>query len=162
MRPDLVWIGNYEDPPYFRHLTELATTFGVNFVPRRLVPQEELVELLGRAAVMVYTSRLEPFGFAPLEANASGTAAVGVAEGGIRETIEHGVNGLLVDGGNPAALGMAIARYVVDLDWAWAEGRRARDHVLGNWSLEGAVDRLEWHLAETLQSVNQSGSRREK
>jgi len=61
------------------------------------VSDEELVEVLNRATALVYTSRLEPFGFAPLEANACATPVVAVAEGGVRETMRNGVNGILVD-----------------------------------------------------------------
>jgi glycosyltransferase involved in cell wall biosynthesis len=53
---------------------------------------ENIVELLNRAAVMVYSARLEPFGLAPLEANACATPVVAVAEGGVRESIRNGVN----------------------------------------------------------------------
>ncbi len=121
-RPDLVWIGNFSYGPYYNKIVELAESLGVNFLPRKLVGQDELVELLGRAAVMIYTSRLEPFGYAPLEANACGTAVVGVAEGGIRETIEPDVNGLLVDGDDLVVLGRAVSRYTPDHAPATAAG----------------------------------------
>jgi glycosyltransferase involved in cell wall biosynthesis len=151
-RPSLVWIGNSGASDYLRDVTELAATLGVDFVPKKLVGQDELVDLLSRAAVMAYTSRLEPFGYAPLEANACGTAVVAVAEGGIRESIDHGVNGLLVEGGDPVALGQAIARYVDDLGLARDDGLRAREHVVSRWRVEAAVDRLENHLIDSLKA----------
>ena len=151
LRPDLVWIGNFADSRYLHSITELAAILGVNFLPKMLVGQDELVELLSRAAVMIYTSRLEPFGYAPLEANACGTAVVGIAEGGIRESINHGTNGSLIEGDDPVALGQAVSRYVDDLDLAQDEGLRARDHVISQWRVEAAVDRLEMHLVEALR-----------
>jgi len=53
--------------------------------------------------------RLEPFGFAPLEANACGFPVVAVAEEGIRGTVVDGVNGLLVED-HPDAIAHAIQR----------------------------------------------------
>jgi glycosyltransferase involved in cell wall biosynthesis len=141
-RPTLVWIGNM-NYGYLEEMSQLARELGVSFEPRTLVSPEELVSTLGRAAVMVYTSRLEPFGYAPLEANSCGTVAVGVAEGGIRETIVPGVNGVIVDLSDVDALGRAIQRYVDDLDLAREHGLRARKHVVEHWGLEGAIDRIE-------------------
>ena len=95
---------------------------------------------------MIYTSRLEPFGYAPLEANACGTAVVAVAEGGVRETVHDGVNGVLVSDSDPAALGRAVLGFCSDLDRARAVGLAARQYVEETWSLEEATDRLEGRL----------------
>ena len=40
-------------------------------------------------AAMLYAPRLEPFGLAPLEANACGLPVIAVPEGGVRETVVH-------------------------------------------------------------------------
>src|SRR5260370_22123697 len=61
------------------------------------VSDSELVTTLNKATLLLCTSRLEPFGFAALEANACGLPVVGVAEGGIRETVKDGVKGFLVE-----------------------------------------------------------------
>jgi glycosyltransferase involved in cell wall biosynthesis len=153
-RPTLVWIGNMNRFGYMEEMSELAGELGVRFEPRLLISQEELVWTLGRAAVMVYTSRLEPFGYAPLEANACGTAVVGVAEGGIRETIVPGVNGVLVDLSDVDALGRAIRRYVDDLDLAREHGLRARQHVIERWGIEGAIDRIEEALVRAAREAD--------
>ena len=150
-RPHLVWVGNSAERGYYQRLIDLAARLGVTFVPRELVSQNDLIDILGRAAVMIYPSRLEPFGYAPLEANACGTAVVGIAEGGIRETIEDGVNGLLIEGADPVAIGRAVSRYADDPDFAREEGAKAREHVVKSWQVEFAVDRLEMHLAESLR-----------
>src|SRR5258705_1578297 len=78
-----------------REMLELAETVGVDLQIRMIVPDEELVEILNRAALLLYTPSLEPFGFAPLEANACATPVVAVAEGGVPGTVVDGVNGLL-------------------------------------------------------------------
>ncbi len=152
LRPALVWVGNAGGAEYLQSVTALASDLGVNLRIKRRVPHDELVSLLSRASVMIYTSRLEPFGFAPLEANACGTVVVGIAEAGIRESIEPGENGSLVEAGDPAALGSEILRYVQTPEWALSEGVRARSHVVDRWQVGAAVERLETHLAEPLRS----------
>jgi glycosyltransferase involved in cell wall biosynthesis len=155
-RPTLVWIGNMNFYGYMEEMSVLARELGVRFEPRMLVSPDELVRTLGRAAVMVYTSKLEPFGYAPLEANACGTAVVGVAEGGIRETIVPGVNGVLVDLSDVDALGRAIQRYVDDLDVAREHGLCARRHVIEQWGIEGAIDRIEAELDRAARAANEN------
>jgi glycosyltransferase involved in cell wall biosynthesis len=156
IRPSLVWVGNMADEAYLQDMKTLAEGLRVVLVPRVLVSQDELVSLLGRAAAMIYTSRLEPFGYAPLEANACGTSVVGIAEGGIRETIEPGVNGLLVEPGDPVGLGRAVLKYVENLDASREDGIRARNHVLDRWGLDSSIDRLESHLLEEWEARHSS------
>jgi glycosyltransferase involved in cell wall biosynthesis len=96
-RPPLVWIANSGDEVYKNKTSELARSQGVELRIRAAIPDAELVAILNKAALLLYTSRLEPFGFAPLEANACGLPVVGIAEGGIRETVQDGVNGFLVE-----------------------------------------------------------------
>jgi len=146
LRPPLVWIGNYSDPDYLAHIKDYAAQQGVDLQIKVRVTDGELVDMLSRAAVMLYTPRLEPFGFAPLEANACGTPVVAVAEGGVRETLQPGVNGTLVADDDPAALGAALRPYLEDLRLAEQAGRTARQYVLDRWRWETAVQRLEEHL----------------
>jgi glycosyltransferase involved in cell wall biosynthesis len=49
------------------------------------IPQERLVELLGRGRGFVYAA-LEDFGIAPLEAQACGTTVIAYGKGGVKET----------------------------------------------------------------------------
>ena len=69
---------------------ELAAARGVPFSPHLRIPDDQLIALLNRAAVMVYAPRLEPFGLAPIEAAACALPVVAVAEGGVRETVIDG------------------------------------------------------------------------
>src|SRR4029077_6689029 len=122
-------------PAYVERLRGQAKECGVDFVPRRMVTDEELVATLNRASVMLYAPRLEPFGLAPLEANACGVPVVAVAEGGVRETVIDGVNGVLVE---PRADAMAegIVRLMRDSDLRGRLGRQGRHLVAENWSVD--------------------------
>lgn len=151
-RPHLVWIANSGSDSYMKEMLELAQTMGVNLQIKTMVSDEELVDTLNRATVLLYTPRLEPFGFAPLEANACATPVVAVAEGGVRETVKDGVNGFLVDR-EPESLAQALRKLLSDNSLARRMGDHAADHVQEEWSVERSVDRLENHLIQTLLST---------
>jgi glycosyltransferase involved in cell wall biosynthesis len=157
-RPPLVWIGNGGNMDYEDEVRRLAASVGVSFEPRKLITDAEVVETLNRAALLVYTSRLEPFGFAPLEANACGTPVVAVAEGGVRESIKDGVNGLLVDG-EPEAVSEAMAVLLGDRERAARMGERACQYVQQEWGLSRSIDRLEANLARVVDSARQQGNK---
>jgi glycosyltransferase involved in cell wall biosynthesis len=150
-RPPLVWTGNGGVPDYEQAMKHLADSLGVDFESRKLISDAELVEMLNRAACLVYTSRLEPFGLAPLEANACGTPVVAVAEGGVRETVKDGFNGLLVES-EPEAIAEAIARLLGDTEMAGRMGERGCEYVQQEWSIERSVDRLEENLLQVVGS----------
>lgn len=144
-RPPLVWIGNSYNATYREAMESLAKSLGLRFEVRARIGDGDLVDALNRAAVMAYAPRLEPFGFAPLEANACGLPVVAVAEGGVRETINDGVNGLLVEHA-PEAMGNAIGRLLQDRQYAERLGRRGHQIVTEQWSVDAAVTRLEQEL----------------
>ena len=73
-----------------------ARRLGVNLTIRIMPPQSELAREYREAAAFVYGAREEALGLAALEAMASRTPVVAVAEGGVRETVQDGVNGYLV------------------------------------------------------------------
>jgi glycosyltransferase involved in cell wall biosynthesis len=108
------------------------------------------VDALNRAAVMIYASRLEPFGIAPLEANACGTPVVAIAEGGIRETIIDGMNGLLVSERRPELIGQALTRVLDDPALARTLGERGSAYVVNNWSWEKTIGCVEDSLEEVI------------
>jgi len=151
-RPRLIWIGNTNNEKYLAELQALAKAHAVNFEVKIMVKDAELVSLLSRAAVMLYTSRLEPFGLAPLEANACGAPVVAVPEGGIRETITHGVNGLLAASAQPHHLATTILELLKNPERSAAMRAQARELVLTRWGLESSMDRLEAALSGLVQN----------
>ena len=153
-RPRLVWIGNLLEASYRNEIITLAEKLAVEFETRQLISDSALVDCLNQAALMIYTPRLEPFGLAPLEANACGTPVVAIAEGGIRETIKHGVNGLLVPDRDPQALGAAVLKLLQEPMLARNLGETGRKLVCETWTLEAAVKRLEGFLLQVTQKQN--------
>lgn len=150
-RPSLTWIGDVADERYLQTLHNLAARQGVTFHPLVAIPAARVVDVLNEAAVMVYAPRLEPFGYAPLEAAACGLPVVAKAEGGVRECVIDGVTGFLVE--SDAGLGPALQRVLADKDLAKRMGSAARHNSEVNWSLDAATARLEFHLLEVARTA---------
>ena len=144
-RPALAWVGNVDHGGTVSAMTALAAARGVPFAPHLRIPDAEVIALLNRASVMVYTPRLEPFGLAPIEAAACGLPVVAVAEGGVRETVLDDETGLLV-ASTPEAVAAAVARLLADPALARRLGTAGRANAVRRWSLEAATDRVEQAL----------------
>ena len=56
----------------------------------------QLLDLVGRARAAIYIPEDEDFGMSPVEAMAAGKPVIGVAEGGVLETVVDGETGLLL------------------------------------------------------------------
>lgn len=71
--------------------------------------EEELRALVGHARAAIYVPMDEDFGMSPVEAMAAGKPVIGVAEGGLLETVVHGETGLLIKGPlTPEKIGNAV------------------------------------------------------
>ena len=62
--------------------------------------QDDLVSLVKKARAVVSLAHKEPFGLTPIEAQAAGTPALMVNEGGFRYTVEDEISGRLLPRGN--------------------------------------------------------------
>jgi len=145
--PRLVWIANSGSDWYYEEMRSLAESCEVKFEVRASIDDSELVDTLNRATAMVYAPRLEPFGLAPLEANACGLPVIAVAEGGVRETIIDGVNGFLVPY-QPQMMAHAIQRLAQDKHLATELSENGTKIVQEQWSVNLAVQRLERQLTQ--------------
>ncbi len=78
------------------------------------VSEEELRSLVGNARAAVYVPIDEDFGMSPVEAMAAGKPVIGVAEGGLLETVVDGETGLLIKGRlTPEKICAAVGRMEV-------------------------------------------------
>ncbi len=78
------------------------------------VPNEEMPALLGAADVVVQVPWFTGFGRVAIEALACGRPVVATAVGGQLDSVEHGVNGILVPARDPHALLEALRKVVLD------------------------------------------------
>jgi len=119
----LIVISSGPDLKKIRHLAQEYDNIEV----RGTVDDLELVELIGRCIATIYIPKNEDFGISPVEGMAAGKPCIGVAEGGLLETIIHGETGYLCPAGlNEEALIDALITAVRIVDGPWALERRAR------------------------------------
>ncbi len=67
-----------------------------NIVFTNWISDEKMQELIGNAIATIYIPKDEDFGMSPVESMAAGKPVVGIAEGGLLETIIDGETGILL------------------------------------------------------------------
>jgi len=122
-----------------RHATRIGLGDVVHFVGA--VPHERLAEYYAMADVCVVPSLTESFGLVALEAQALGTPVVAASVGGLREIVEDGVTGFLVEGHDPEDYARAMADVLDDPVRMADMGEEARRRA-GRFTWLRAVDRL--------------------
>ena len=81
---------------------------------------------------VISLARGEPFGLTPIEAQAAGTPALMVDEGGYRHTVEDGVSGRLLPRGDWDAWHAALEQAKdTEMRKSWAEAGRENIAKLG-------------------------------
>lgn len=142
---ELTWVGNFADENYYKLIVEYAKTLSVDLNIRIDLDEEELLLEIRKSYLMVYSPRLEPFGFVPLEANACGIPVIAVAEGGVRETIRNGVNGFLCSN-DPVDMADKIRMLYENNDIYDSLCNTCRKYVENNWTWDKSIDELEKQL----------------
>jgi len=87
-------------------------------------------------SLLVAPSRNEGFGLTPLEAMASGVAAVTSDAGAYPDLVKTGQTGTTVTAGDGAALTEAIRPYLADPDLARKQGKTALAHARAHFAIE--------------------------
>jgi glycosyltransferase involved in cell wall biosynthesis len=130
------------------HLGKLASHLR-QALERTAAPKERVVvtgfvddatlgALYSGAECLLHAALLEGFGLTPLESLASGTPVVGYRAGAVEEVV--GDAGVLVDPGDPDALGEALRSYLASP--SLADGMRARTRSrAARFSWDEAADR---------------------
>ncbi|MBI2945101.1 MAG: glycosyltransferase [Candidatus Wallbacteria bacterium] len=145
-RPPVVFAYSRFDPAYLEELKREAAAAGVTLELRQGDDDAAVVELYASSRVAACTPVREPFGLIPLEAMACGTPVAGVAEGGLLETIEHGVNGLLTPR-DPEAFAAALLTLLDSASERERLSQAGLAAVRGRWSWDASAARLESELA---------------
>ena len=135
IRPKLIITGYASKIRWKNYLIQLAKEEQVELELLEGIPFEELVDLYNKAKLFVFGSYLEPLGLVPLEALSCGTPVVAVKEGGIRETIKHNQNGLLVDR-DERLFSEAIVKLLTN-DEMWNKfSENGQKYIKNYWDLE--------------------------
>ncbi|MBD3369110.1 glycosyltransferase [Candidatus Fermentibacteria bacterium] len=138
-RPPMVTVGDRGSPGYRESLRALASRLDVDLTILQGIPDERLIDLYRNAFVVACPQRNEPYGLVPLEAMACGTPAVAVDQGGFRENVLHGENGLLVPVSS-RAMADAFAHLRQNPGMIEEMGRKGREFVVSSRSSRVEAD----------------------
>jgi glycosyltransferase involved in cell wall biosynthesis len=101
--------------------------------------RDDAAEILPAFDLFVLPSRTEGMSNALLEAMAEAIPVIATQAGGSPEVVEHGLSGLLVQPGDPAALGAAIGALAGDPDRARALAFAGRERVRARFSRDAML-----------------------
>ena len=145
-----------------RLIEELQSQRSGVIVVERMLPRNELIQVLSHATAFACPSIYEPLGIVNLEAMACGAAVVASATGGIPEVVEHGETGLLVpieqvtDGtGTPLDPEKFVTEFAAALTEVVSDPARAR--AMGEAGRRRAEEHFSWEsITETTLEVYRS------
>jgi glycosyltransferase involved in cell wall biosynthesis len=145
LRPPFVIACNFANPPEKAYLQNLAESLDVNLEIKTNISDVELIDLYNRAKLTVYAPIREPFGLVAIESMACGTPVVGVAEGGLVETIQHEKTGLLTKR-NALDFGTAVQNLLADPEKLERFGLIGRESVLKKWTWRVSAETMDKHF----------------
>jgi alpha-maltose-1-phosphate synthase len=145
-----------------RLIEELQSQRGGVVLVERMLPRNELIQVLSHATAFACPSIYEPLGIVNLEAMACGAAVVASATGGIPEVVQHGETGLLVDieqvtdgTGTPLDPEKFVAEFAAALTEVVSDPERAR--AMGQAGRRRAEEHFSWEsITETTLEVYRS------
>lgn len=121
----------------------LVSELGIESSVRLTGFRTDIPRLLGASDIFAFPSLQEAAGTALREAMAAGLPCIGSRTGGIAETLQDGVTGLLVEPANPSALAAALLRLLKNPEEARALAQTGKTFVEKNYSLQNASERME-------------------
>lgn len=131
--------------PLFERLQAQAASLGlaprVHFLGRR----DDIGDVMAAFDVFALPTQREALGTVFIEAAAMGVPVIGGNVGGVPETMQADVTGLLVPPRDPAALAAALERLLADPGLRRSMGRAGRDWIRGQglFSAETAASQVE-------------------
>ena len=128
--PELSHLAGYYDKSYLSTLRELVPEEfreRVEFVGH--VRHSELKEQYAAADILVNAAYIEPFGMPLIEAMACEVTVIATSAGGMKEIVEDGKTGYLVEAGNIAQLEDRLVRLIENAGERKAMGIRGRERA---------------------------------
>ncbi len=106
------------DPAYAKQMRDFVTVNGLSSVARfhGALNNEQLIEKLRRAHLLIMSSSYEGFGIVYLEGMCFGLPAIGTTAGAAGEIIEHGKTGYLIQPNDSASLAAHISELASNRD----------------------------------------------
>jgi glycosyltransferase involved in cell wall biosynthesis len=155
---------NYREPSKVKEKTLIEASRGfrhINFVEiwrfRELLYfftwRDDIKDVLALTDILVLPSYREGMPKAILEAMSMQKPIVATDVPGCRDTVENGVNGLIVPAKDPVALKDALERLVLDKDLRDRMGRAGREKVLREFSNTIVIKEISGIYASFLKQV---------
>jgi L-malate glycosyltransferase len=104
------------DGPNGKELESQITADCLNHNLELLGQRKDVPELLGRSKIFVLTSRSEGLSIAMIEAMMAGVVPVVADVGDLRDLVDDGINGFVIDGDDLATFSLRVARLLEDRD----------------------------------------------
>jgi glycosyltransferase involved in cell wall biosynthesis len=145
----LILVGR-SDPKYEAALRQEITSLGLKDKVTIAGERNDIPRLIDSFTVCALPSYMETFGLAALEASARGKAVVATRNGALPEVVRDGETGVLVDL-NPSALSDALNALLSDPESREEMGRRGREMVESEFTIEAMIDRTEWVYRNALE-----------
>lgn len=121
-------------PDKYRNKLDPAAKKTVHF--KGHVNRGELLQSLGKATAAVFPSHTEGFALGPLEAMSAGCPVIYTKKASGPELIDHGINGLLVDPGNPDEIAENILLLLQDSMLRQRISQQGRNTVIQKFNIE--------------------------
>ncbi|MHB1457841.1 MAG: glycosyltransferase [Armatimonadota bacterium] len=109
------------------------------------ISDSKLADLYNCAIACLAAPFLEPFGLVPLESMACGTPVIGVAEGGIRESVVNQVTGFLTNRDH-LEFAQALMYLINNPDRGEEMGKAGIEHVQNNFTWDKSISVLQTAL----------------
>ena len=132
------------DGPLLERVQKAATDLGLKDRVNFLGDRDDVADLLARAHIFALVTNWEGLPLSILEAMRTGLPVISSKVGGVGESVEDGVTGLLVRAGDPDQLRAALLRLIRDPELRAALGRAGRKR----YERDFTVDRM---LAKTAE-----------
>lgn len=132
LKPRLRLVG---DGALRTQIEHLITALGIQDSVEILGPRTDIADLLQLSWGFVLPSRWEGMANALLEAMACGLPCIATCVSGSEDIIVDGVNGLLVDPGQPVELALTLSRIIEDGDLAQRLGQAGRTTIIRDYQL---------------------------
>ncbi len=142
-------LARFYDVDYMEHLAQrIPTHLRAQVTFAGFLGRDAVAERIARASVLVNPSYSESFGMALVEAMASEVPVVATVAGGMREIVDDGVTGHLVERGDVAGLASAIDMILSDVSLRETMGRTGRLRAVSRFSWEAVSDSALAHYRE--------------
>ncbi len=148
----LVLVGEGTDSTNFRRRV-LANAPNKHELVECLGLSNHVPQLLARSGIFVPCSRYEGLPLSVIEAMCAGMPIVATDVGGVRELVEDGVNGFLVQAGDQAALKNCLDRLQEDTDLRVRMGQASRDRYVADFSDTRMADSVAQQYRKAIDAV---------